>query len=392
MIYLAQEWYLISSPYEISDDNSDILSYSVSMFQEMIDNSPERYLIKINDGIETYYIVQRDKDGIYSIITPPNVVKTGDIITFKNELWLVTSSFPDDNKIWQTSQITKTNNILKFYNKSNILCSIPYCLDNSNSLNTDENKFITEAITKVNIIIPKNETTLSIKRGDIFKLGDIDNYKVIDYLRIKDGLIELKMEFCVEEAVTHIYRVEITNGDTLQIAQSQPLSLNTIVYQDDVALLTPPPLIYGSSDETIATIDNTGVITFISTGIVTFKVSLGNDTSIFNSIEVTVIADMTHNYTYDLVGNILPDTEIKTNITKIYTAHKYDNGVLVEDSSFNFEVIAGDTPSTKYIFTVIDSKSCSLKALGYLYYVTIRTIDTSNNEFIDKVIKLRSSI
>jgi hypothetical protein len=319
-----------------------------------------------------------------------SIIKHTDKISGIENIYIVMVKEESDRG-YDIAYIQKTNNFLKFY-KTNILCTVPYCLDNSNSLNTDENKFITEAITKVNIIIPKNETTLQIKRGDIFKLGDIDNYKVIDYLRIKDGLIELKMEYCLEQPVIHTYRVEITNGDILQISQSQLLSLNTIVYQDDVALTTSPPLVFSSSDVNIATINTSGIVTILGLGTVIFTVNLESDTTITDTISVEIIADETHNYTYDLVGNISPDTEIKTNISKIYTAHKYDNGALVEDAEFVFEIIAGDTPSNKYLFTVLDSKSCSLKALGYLYYVIIRATDTSNNQFVDKVIKLRSSI
>jgi hypothetical protein len=134
------------------------------------------------------------------------------------------------------------------------------------------------------------------------------------------------------------------------------------------------------------------VVTILGLGNVILSVSLESNLTITDSINVEIIADETHNYTYDLVGNISPDTEIKTNSTKVYTAHKYDNGTLVENVEFAFEIIAGDTPSNKYVFTIVDNKSCTLKAVGYLYYVTIRATDISNNKFIDKVIKLRSSI
>ena len=125
-------------------------------------------------------------------------------------------------------------------------------------------------------------------------------------------------------------------------------------------------------------------------GDVNISCKMDNDNLIQDSIGIEIVDLPQDNFTYTLVGNILPDTEIKSGSTKIYTAHKFNNGIEIMDAIFDFSIIAGTTPSSAYVFSVLSGNSCSIKCNSYTYYVTLRGTDVGNGEIVEKVIKLRS--
>ncbi|MCK9330245.1 MAG: hypothetical protein M0Q94_10265, partial [Candidatus Cloacimonetes bacterium] len=110
-----------------------------------------------------------------------------------------------------------------------------------------------------------------------------------------------------------------------------------------------------------------------------------NDVS--DSIEITVTETELHNYTYSLSSASAPDTEIKINQSKNYTAQKYDNGVSIEQT-FVFSVV-GDI--SVYELNIIDGNNCSIKALKANYNITLKAVDDSDgSKFIEKNISLKS--
>ena len=106
-----------------------------------------------------------------------------------------------------------------------------------------------------------------------------------------------------------------------------------------------------------------------------------------DTITINVIETIEHNYTYILSSVSIPDTEIKLNQTKIYTAYKYDNGIVVAQT-FTFSA-NGD--STAYILTTVDGNSCTLKCLKSGYNIILSAIDNSDESKITtKTISLKT--
>jgi hypothetical protein len=82
-----------------------------------------------------------------------------------------------------------------------------------------------------------------------------------------------------------------------------------------------------------------------------------------------------------------PDSEIKLNQTKTYTATKYNNGVAITQG-FTFSV-SGD--ATAYTLTTLDSNNCTLKCLKSGYTVILSATDTSDvTKVTTKSITLKS--
>lgn len=337
------------------------------------------------------WIIDTNVYGIKTILSlPDETFNIGDVVVYDSLTYLVIT-IDEDNIIQTRGQIQLCNNTLLIL-KNNILHHIP-CIIESNvrfqDLRIREGKFINIPDDKITARIPNNEITKDISRNLIFKLNDYDNYKIISVNRVTEpGLIILKMEFVAEEAIEHNFAVEILNGDSIEISQFQLLTIN-IQVTDNGEIVSSPALSYSSSDETIAIINESGVVTILGIGTVTFSVCLASDESVSDSIVVEVVEDVEeqHNITYSLSSTSSPDTEIKQNQSKTYVAQKYDNGSVVSQT-FSFSVV-GDTSS--YEMTVVNGNECSIKALKANYNIVLKAVDNSDvSKFVEKNISLKA--
>ena len=311
-------------------------------------------------------------------------ISTGSIVDYDGYKWLVIGSI-DDIQAYKTAGMVKCNNTLNLYINS-ILHQIPCIVSNNIDLGTDENNYISVPDSTIILKIPNNEITRQIKRGEIYKLG-LQNYEIKDINDIvESGILKMEIEYSQEMQEEHVYTISILNGDNIQIAQSQLLTINAEL-RDNGAIVPLPTLLYSSSDEIIATINENGIVTVNSVGSVIFTISMSNDITIKDTINVEIVEDEQHNYTYTLTSISLPDNEIIITQTKLYTIQKYNNGVLVEQD-FTFSVI-GDVSS--YQLIAVDGGNCSIRALKSGYVIELRGVDDSDvSKVISKEIRLKN--
>jgi len=311
-------------------------------------------------------------------------INTGSIVDYDGYKWLVIGSI-DDIQAYKTAGMVKCNNTLNLYINS-ILHQIPCIVSNNIDLGTDENNYISVPDSTIILKIPNNEITRQIKRGEIYKLG-LQNYEIKDINDIvESGILKMEIEYSQEMQEEHVYTISILNGDNIQIAQSQLLTINAEL-RDNGAIVPLPTLLYSSSDEIIATINENGIVTVNSVGSVIFTISMSNDITIKDTINVEIVEDEQHNYTYTLTSISLPDNEIIITQTKLYTIQKYNNGVLVEQD-FTFSVI-GDVSS--YQLIAVDGGNCSIRALKSGYVIELRGVDDSDvSKVISKEIRLKN--
>jgi len=311
-------------------------------------------------------------------------ISTGSIVNYDGYKWLVTGSI-DDIQAYKTAGMVKSNNTLTIY-KNNTSYQIP-CIINSNvNLDTDETTYIETPSTIIVLKIPNTEITRQIKRGEIYRIG-LQSYEIKDINDIvENGLLVLEIEYSQEAQEEHTYVLTILNNDNLQIAQSQLLTINAEL-KDNGEIVDSPNLIYSSSNDNIATIDEGGVVSIIGLGNVVISVSMASDEDINDNINVEIIEDVINNITYTLTSTSLPDNEIILNQSKVYKIQKYNNGLPIAQT-FTFNVV-GDNSS--YQLSVIDGNHCSIKALKSGYTITLQAIDDSDNtKIITKEIKLKN--
>lgn len=290
----------------------------------------------------------------------------GDIVTWNSNKFLVTDI--DENQQIQTKgTIQLCNNILNLY-QTGILYQIP-CVVQSNinisQLDTEENKFISVPDSTIIVRISNNSTTQGITINQIYNLSG-DNYKIVNINKVvENGIIVLGMEYVVEEAETHVFVLTILNGDSLQIAQSQSLTINAEL-KDNGVIVDSPTLLYSSSNTSIATINSSGIVTILNTGSVVFTVQKSDDASVKDTINVEIVAGETHNYTVEISGA----TSIVKGYTSNYSCVFKDNGnTIIEQSEFWLTGDDGVSVTTLAEITSQDSivNTCVVNGLGLGY-------------------------
>lgn len=362
----------------------------------------------IRNGIETLNIIITDNssnstkkvDNIRSIIMhPDDVLNIGDLFDYNNKKWLTTSveMFLD---IYYKGLITECNNTLRFY-KSGILYNIP-CIFSDGNPNMEEGKFISLPSGHYLLTIPSgviNKSDLNLRfilNGSPYDTVGINNAtNGLVKIEIKDGTLNEKDDLTNgiawnEGNPIHSYTIEILNGAEQTVKYGETLTLNVQV-KDFGAIITPTPvLLFETSNGTVCTVNANGVVLATnSSGSTTVTVRLASDTNVFATITIIDAPSSVINYTYTLIGSALPDTSISYNQTKTYTATKYDNSNNIVSTQFLFQVL-GSIPTDKYQLTILSDTQCSIKCLGYPYIITLRAMDLSNTQYVEKQINFKS--
>jgi len=353
-------------------------------------NSTSYNLVKINNVDRDVRIVEES-----SIIKNPNkkrllcypdeTISIGDIILWDSENWICTET-DTTSQVSDVGIISKSNNTLTIH-KNNTPYQIP-CIINSNiNLDTDQTTYIETPSTTIVLKIPNTEITRQIKRGEIYKLG-LQNYEIKDINDIVEpGILRLEIMYSQEVQEEHVYTLEITNGISVNIQESTTLQLNINVFDNGILLSPLPFLTFTSSDETICTVNSSGLVTSLNNiDNCDITVSLSSDSSIFKNININVIEDVQNNITYTLTSTSLPDNEIIITQIKTYTIQKYNNGIPIEQN-FSFNVV-GD--SLSYQLIIVDGNNCSVKCLKSGSVITLKAIDDNNGEIVVKDIRLKN--
>lgn len=325
-------------------------------------------------------------------ITTLENIECGFLIDYDNGKWLIISEVNGKRYNKYKGIMQKCNNTLTV-NVAGIIYRVPCIVTDKVNLNTNTSTYITTLDNEIYIMIANDTINNNIKINDIYKIGNL-NYKVknIDDIS-KSGLLIMKMEFTAEEQVLPSYSITITNGDTLTTDTATPVQLNIEQKDKDTVLTEPLPMVFTSSDTSIATVNSTGLVTPVSVGNVTITVSLESDSTVNDFITITVEeVPVVETYTLELTGSASPDTEIIKNKTKTYTCvKKNSSGVAVEGATFDFTIDPETTPADKYTFTVLNDTQCSIKCNGSVYYINLIATDRTDNSLtVTKRIKLRA--
>lgn len=315
-------------------------------------------------------------------------IKQGDLVDYINSKWLIVSQVNGQRIVKYKGVMRKCTHSM-IINADGVLYEVPIIVTDKISLNTDSNTYFVTLDNEIYILVANDAINSNIKIDDIYKIGNW-NYEVqnIDDIS-KSGLLYIKMDFTAEEQVLPSYSITITNGDTLTTDMDTPVQLNVEQKDRDTVLTEPLPMIFTSSDETIAIVDTLGYVTPISVGSVTIKVELESDSAVNDSIAITVEeVPVVETYTLELTGS--PD--ISSGSTKTYTCvKKNSSGVVVEGATFDFTIDPGSTPSSAYTFTVVNDVSCTIKCNQCVYYVDLIATDRTDNTLtVSKHIRLKA--
>ena len=358
-IYKDEFQELVNAEYENTTTIKEVLHNGNPITVRVVGKFNTETLSKRNDNYQK--IIFR---------TPDYEVKVGDIFEFDGAKWICTDV--TYTTVSKSCTVTKSYYDLNVY-KNGILYKVPCIVEDTTrlySMGTDENKYIIQPSTDIIIRVPNNEVTTLIERDEIYKIG-MSQYKVVDISDIiNPGLLILKCTWSAEEQPLPNYSINILNGDNIQVNLNDTLIIHCEVLDGDKVLSPTPPLVFSSSDETIATIDNNGVVSILGMGIVTFTVSLKSDINIKDNITVEFVDVLQHNYAVTISGN----TSIVKGKTTTYTATFTDNGQVITQKSF-FYLTGDDGVSTTTLATITSQNSvnntCVVTAGNTLGYVKL---------------------
>ena len=321
------------------------------MYEEIIVRLDTPYELKLKTSISNNFRKVIFKDNSISTLI-------GDMYKFNDSYWICTDGGTIESPT-SSCIIERCSNTLKFYDKNSILYEIP-CIVTKGSIGLDEQKIISTLDSEIAIQISNTSITRQIKINDVYKIG-LRNYSVNDINDITiNGLLLMKMVYSEVSQQIPTFTLEILNGDSIQVNENDPLTINAQVKIDGIIVSTVPNLIFSSNDITKATINSsTGVVTILDVGNVVFSCKLENDLSVMDDINVEIVEVPIDNKTVEISGS----TSIIKTYTKEYLALFKNNGLsIVKESSFWLTGI-DNLPTTLSIITSQNSVSntCIIK-------------------------------
>ena len=241
--------------------------------------------------------------------------------------------------------------------------------------------------TDINIVDTSDENIKNIlmKPGDILSVGDVldfDNEKWLCVKVNKTNPVQYTGEVWLCNNTINHYQNDILY--TLHCVVENKVRLYSMGYKEAKYISLPDQniMVYVSNNKTSSSIsrndvynlsgDNYKVIDInrvTMPGILVLKME-------FTQEEQNIPSSPPSDFYID--GN---DT-IKINMTRTYSVVCED-----ENAKFTF-VVLGDAPQDKYKLTVVDDKTCSIKANDHGYTITLRATNVNNGEFVEKEIEL----
>lgn len=302
---------------------------------------------------------------------PPLV---GDSYYFNSYYWICVDTDSTDSPT-TSCIVQKCDRSITLY-KNGILSQVPIIiLDKSNTNDTQVKSNLNRYVFSIDAdfvgVVSSNARNLLIAPNDVFKIGDLWNYRVTKPDDIsKSGLIILPFKFYEADQESHVYAVTIQNDNaTLQVDDTFTLDAVCTVDGQTIAL---PTLSYSSSNTSICTVSSSGVVTAIDEGTATITVSFNGTT---DSISVTVQETVVDDFSVVVSGgsNII----LNNNLT--LTASIFNNGVIDESKSVTWTFSNQDGSSNVYCTLV--SSTCSS--------ITLKS--TSNSAYVGKYVVVRGS-
>lgn len=379
---LYNEWMTDNRYFDGDYTNNKLLDDAIYRFEQQKKSLEGKDAL--TDGVSERIVVQNhtnplnaskyDKKCSFDIASK---VHTGSLIEFDEKKWIVISKI--FNKMaYKVGSVLECNNTITL-NKNHILYNIPCIVESSvrlYQLGQEDNKYLSEPSTNIVVRVPNNETTQLIKRNDVYKLG-MQNYKVVDVNDvIESGLLILKMEFALSEQVNDniITTITILNGEEVNMNyQGQTLQLNVEVKIDGETILNPE-IIYTSSNEDIATVDENGLITTVLNGVCTITATYNGVSDSIDINSVTTIPD-----DYEIILTPTNADTIKIGTSLILEAHAMNNGVEDLTKYFNWYLTNADGSSNTYATIMSNGKTCTI-------------IASSSYSHINKYIKIKAEL
>lgn len=333
---------------------------------------------KIND-IDCRFLLaeEEDKDQNYydlkCIITDQPIIQ-GDYITIDGQLFMIM-----DTKKVNESMYTKGvfRKVLKITLQSN-LKDVYAVVDKVTGV-FSQGAEITEVHDEYSFVIPKsvtNMTSATPSNNAIIYAGA--SYDAISIDDSKEGLLIITGRF---NSVYNPHTYAIKLSETTKTLVETEIYTIVASATDNGIIVENPNVIYTSSDESIATVNN-GLVTAITKGNCIITATLGNASATLSLVVNAKPVEPVISYTYTFSQSI---TALKTYMTTTLTTAKSVGGVgdtsLYIDYSFDANAQAlinsGKIVVTRKSNSSISIKNVSVNTVINIYLTVIDSVDSA---------------
>lgn len=385
---INEEFLYSSSVYDIEEE---------SVFGTQI---YETLTVRVNHAIDTTTGTKLGDDYREFIFKDTSHLKgLGYRYKFNNNVWLCINS--DLYKfVTSSTTVKRCNNVYKWNDEFDILREEPCVIDyNYSGTSVDFDQSINIPSGNLRVTMQYNQYSKNIKindrmifSGQAYKIKSINNF-FQNQTGIQDSTPLIYLD---------VYKDSIAEGDDLinNIPASNinyTISLDTMSIDQSIGYTTQliatvkrngevysTPVTWGSSDETVATVDSGGNVELITDGSAIITASMTENSDVNVDCDIIVQAVPVVDYEVRITPNV---TELLESQTQAYVCQLYTNGVLTP-STFSFT--GSGVSSANYILTTIDGNNFTVKNLKYSSgYLVISASDGSNVGEIQ--IKLRGA-
>ncbi len=252
-------------------------------------------------------------------------IHAGQLLTYGSKHFLTLNQETPENNVYYKSNLIETNAVIHTIVNSTEINMPVYAYDIADGL-TEKNNIMSIISGNIHIIAEPNMITNLLQIDNEFDA--VGRHWKIDNIILKDNVIHLYCE--VAAIIQHTYTVTITANDTYHRGESAQLA--AVAKQDDTVVNTS--LVWTSSDTLLATVDNTGLVNFLTDGNVTITATWTSQ----NVSETKTIA-ITEPDSYSL--SIAANDSYSTADTPTLTATAQKNGTA--DSTATITWSSSDT-------------------------------------------------
>ncbi|ATF13688.1 hypothetical protein A616_17370 [Brevibacillus brevis X23] len=399
---------------KLADRYSQQNSSSISTFDIIFSSNRVNELIK--DGISYKCVVDygnlpskanvksAQRSFHHEVWTKRNDnIRTGDIVEFSHDPLIDKKTFIIMNTLKTRDQydlnvMQITQGTLKWLNSSGVIKETPFTQKSTSSAYPlEEDKIMILSKERRNILVQANEDTLGIDKGQRF-IFDRRCWKVVGFDGLTTGLLELTVEedqihSSIDNLALRIadyngkvtdYKVLVLNGSTNSLALDDTLQLNIRVTNRGFDI--PSPLLhFSSSDDSIATVSETGLIQAVGKGEVIVHITYKDVSS---SININVTDRRTYNYTLDIIGS----DEVKISKSQKYQVSFFNNGEPISDTAkFSLTSLDG-TPTQLATLKPLDNTTCEITAGKAIGKIVLNVSNQNGLITNKKEIKIKSLI
>ena len=318
----------------LSSAFTDALKREGKTIYSYSDNTPYSVIFRKNS--DKNKLVNR-----LSIFYPLNCgIHAGQLLNYGTKHFLTLNQETIENNVYYKSDIVETNAVINTV-QDGIEVNMPvYVYDVSDAL-FEGNNYISYISGTFHIVAETNPTITSLKTNDTF-------YIIGKYVRVvntfnKDNITNI---YCQIELESNTYTVTITAKDTYH--RGETVQFTATAKQNDNPVENPQ-ITWESSDSSLATVDSTGLVTFLADGNVSITA-----TWVTHNVSDTKAVAITEPDTYSLVVN--GEDSYTTGDTPTLTATAQTNG------------ITDDTATITWISS--DSNIATIDSTGLVTFLT----------------------